>query len=768
MKKYLTLFFALFLSLSSFSSHLEGGQIFWEALGNDQYIFHVQLIRHDEPNSHILPSSILIENDIPNFGNIAVSRRSIESITKYCFEEHGRHLEIHSYSSNIVTISAPPQGTRYRFTYQECCRADSSAINVANLSQTYFFIDSYMWSTGANKSSGYFNLKEIFRNSSSNVIKLHGIPGRTDSTLTFSMAQTLDSAGVITNYTPGFDRLHPTSQNDTLLPDGTFIAGNTDSSYLSILSFGATHPNIGSSGFQSYVRLTTGFNFIDSLPTMNEPQYSLTASSNTYYVQNPSGAFITSTEKLDTLSFDFVVRDTSSIRGIGDSLIVYLGHSPFYNTAISKPVLLPINGSNQLNDTGSISFRFEWIVPADLPKGNHRFIVNVENNSCPANGINHIPIHIFSDDSTQYLTSLTCRNHSVTLEAPRVTGATYQWLPTTFLTNSNTRRPTCTPDSSISYVCLINGDSVLYAFVNVQPNNEIQLNAIPNGVSIANSQDYRPNPLLLYYNIAVETIQDTFVTKTTDGIYSMIADDSLGCYHTSQTWTVQDTAWIEHTFSPRINTWLYGNPVASYDVSISIQPTQGNFQELHQIVFPGLYEDPNQNSSFGCMLIVNGSGNQVGTATPYGNRSTIVTFSPPIDVSGKMLNFQFSMSGYRGTQYVVTGPLSTPDVQFIPQGSSGGYVVTPMVLRGKNGVGLNEPDAMSVEVYPQPASDWLAIKNIELEGEYRILDMSGKGIMRGLINPQEKISIAHIPSGTYILEWNNGESVHRDKVQILH
>jgi hypothetical protein len=98
-------------------SHELGGRISWEYLGNQQFIFHLELI--GDPTGISLPTSAAISY---GGGQIALSRDSIESIYIPYNQQNPpvKFAEIHHYSSALVTLSnLPPQG--FTFEYSSCC-----------------------------------------------------------------------------------------------------------------------------------------------------------------------------------------------------------------------------------------------------------------------------------------------------------------------------------------------------------------------------------------------------------------------------------------------------------------------------------------------------------------------------------------------------------------------------------------------------------------------------------------------------------------------
>lgn len=68
------------------------------------------------------------------------------------------------------------------------------------------------------------------------------------------------------------------------------------------------------------------------------------------------------------------------------------------------------------------------------------------------------------------------------------------------------------------------------------------------------------------------------------------------------------------------------------------------------------------------------------------------------------------------------------------------------VLSTSDALPLNE-----ISIYPNPATDFIYIRNMKDSGNYRIMDMAGRIILQGMINNQ-KIDVSSLIKGNYILQ----------------
>lgn len=73
-------------------------------------------------------------------------------------------------------------------------------------------------------------------------------------------------------------------------------------------------------------------------------------------------------------------------------------------------------------------------------------------------------------------------------------------------------------------------------------------------------------------------------------------------------------------------------------------------------------------------------------------------------------------------------------------------------------------EASNVELFPNPTSEVIFIKNGELIDSYTIYDLQGRAVQSGYKNAQV-ISLIDLPIGNYIFELKIGDSIKRIKIQ---
>ncbi len=106
-------------------------------------------------------------------------------------------------------------------------------------------------------------------------------------------------------------------------------------------------------------------------------------------------------------------------------------------------------------------------------------------------------------------------------------------------------------------------------------------------------------------------------------------------------------------------------------------------------------------------------------------------------------------------------PLISYDID--SNGSLTGQIVWMMSYSPNPSIGIEEKEALSVSVYPNPANDFVTI---EMEGSIEkvtILDISGKVVLSQENSTNNRIDVQSLPSGVYFLTVESSGSVGRAK-----
>lgn len=78
-------------------------------------------------------------------------------------------------------------------------------------------------------------------------------------------------------------------------------------------------------------------------------------------------------------------------------------------------------------------------------------------------------------------------------------------------------------------------------------------------------------------------------------------------------------------------------------------------------------------------------------------------------------------------------------------------------LEGKSAVAAKALPALEVKIYPNPSSSFIAIQNTEDKKlDFEIINMQGRSVLKGTASSGEKIAIAQLPMGQYIINITEG------------
>lgn len=71
----------------------------------------------------------------------------------------------------------------------------------------------------------------------------------------------------------------------------------------------------------------------------------------------------------------------------------------------------------------------------------------------------------------------------------------------------------------------------------------------------------------------------------------------------------------------------------------------------------------------------------------------------------------------------------------------------------------------TIRIYPNPVASTFVITNLDRDTEFELLDLQGKKVMTGIVNPDQEINIQSIPKGLYLLKLENSNLTRIIKMQ---
>ncbi|MCK9422691.1 MAG: T9SS type A sorting domain-containing protein [Bacteroidales bacterium] len=79
--------------------------------------------------------------------------------------------------------------------------------------------------------------------------------------------------------------------------------------------------------------------------------------------------------------------------------------------------------------------------------------------------------------------------------------------------------------------------------------------------------------------------------------------------------------------------------------------------------------------------------------------------------------------------------------------------------------GIDEPVTTSnVVIYPNPATQFLEITNLDRSTEYKFMDIQGRSVKSGVVFPSELVNLNDLPGGLYLLHLQNSKLLTTKKI----
>lgn len=767
-----TLFSIAFLlaSLFTFASHVDGGQLYWTALGNNQYVLRLQLIRWADGAG--LSATANINSNVPSRANINLTRIQIDSVTPECYAAV-RQYEIHTYESNVITIPSPSTGTPWIFTYSLCCMPNVTALNIDAVNSRAFYLKSTMYLAGANMSSPYIELHTVFHKKNSRNMLIPAI-SKNGRPVELNLSPLLDPDGTPYMYKPGFSATKPTSPLDTLMPSGLFISGNTDTAGLAYLSFTAVERDM-SGVIMTESNFTFGYSFRNPTPTVNDPDVTISSNSVQFNVIDTSLITIKSGMGHNiVLQLDANVNAGNS--SPNTSIIARLYSDAISHRNIPDPTLINRSGSGLL-DSGSISTEFLYTVPYGFPVGKTRFVVTFEDGNCPINGLSTRIIEI-ENSGQYYFEYAVCEGDSLQFTTP-VQGQTFSWYPTTGVSSPSDSVTFIKPNNSNIYRLIVDGDTVAryQLHINKATKPIIRMNSFAQ-IELLNENDYSEDQLLWFYTeVDGEKNKTSYATRH-EGLYhvrggprqcSMYSDSMQILLGSTRYLSLYDR-YVEPDFTPDLSSSFhtfifrvrFGTGYGPTDVQKIIIPkvTAGTGSNVIELEYT--------DESSGQTYIANGE------LLPDGHLefvlpTSVVTFNRTytFTLRAQSGSLTLSMGTHDGTPFS-TRHAEVITTRFYNNTIGVRYDLLPQIIfAGTGDISVSE-NPMEKRVYPQPADDFIIVEGATQNTHFEIINASGSAVMSQLLPENGRISTHGLPSGIYILKLENAKEMNVQKIVVSH
>lgn len=546
MRHFLKLFvisFLLFFSKSLLASHVPGGNITYECLGNNQY--RVTLTLYEDCGTAFASSSdetIDVISDCGHNLNMTLTNTVYQQeISQLCPSSMGQSecnggnlpgIYMHQWSG-IITL--PAQCTNWRFEFDDCCRNSSSNL-VGSSSDYYFYADLNNQVSPCNSSPTITAPPIPYYCVNQPVCYSLGIVETDGDSLVYSLVEALDNSTTPVQYQGGFSGASP-------------IQGITIDPTTGLINFIPT----AQGNYVVVIRVDEYLNGVLVGTIIQDFTFEIANCSNQIIscnnsnISNVQGSVTqtnsTTLEMCEGVPFSFDLTFTDP--DINDSLYIISNIN-----AVLAGSIVTYSYPNAPN-TSVMSMNVSWTPPPGSSNSNNAFTVTVRDNACPVSGQQTLVYNIDVIGSTYAGLDLTiCQGDTIGISASN--GTVFNWNsvsgePINVGTNfscdncaSTLVNPSITSTyevvSDLSGNC-VNRDTIT---VNVAPNftynitqssnssclgSEIQLDVIP---GTPNNYTYLWSPSTDLDN---PNIPNPILTPTVPGTfqYAVMVSSPLGC-----------------------------------------------------------------------------------------------------------------------------------------------------------------------------------------------------------------------------------------------
>jgi hypothetical protein len=112
------------------------------------------------------------------------------------------------------------------------------------------------------------------------------------------------------------------------------------------------------------------------------------------------------------------------------------------------------------------------------------------------------------------------------------------------------------------------------------------------------------------------------------------------------------------------------------------------------------------------------------------------------------------LTGFENCMFKFADIDNDNDLDILIAGTQSG-IRTTKLFTNNLALGVSYFENNSLNIYPNPSSDYIRVSSLLERTEYKISDVFGKKIKQGYLEPNEEINIQNISSGVFILTFEN-------------
>lgn len=788
MKKFYLLIFLLSFSLSSsFATHILGGEITWESLGNDQYVFHLTLYRDCAS-----PSACFATYTIDGPVSIPVSRYSLKNIfpscpdpsqSLSCTNYNGWTVEENRYKSDTVSLSSTIPASGYSFSYYQCCRT-TDCVNLSNPGSSGMFIESVMYQPNVNSPKPLTTLDYYLSGGES--LSFAASTGNPDDSLHYEFYTPKTLNGQNNSFSSGYSVNAPipgpalNPQNGAVDLDPTSGSLSYDFTVASSqLYFVGVEVESWKSGqpaavIRRDIALTAQPNSASNPPiaVVDTTAYpNINRNGDKYYTEVYLGD--TLNFRINAADFDLLPNSgvPESIKFTAEGMALdtaWNSNNNFSSKAHLSPVAPQSGFVRQLNN----NVEFNWAIGQEHLSGsssNYIFIFTFRDNSCATNARKSIQLEVKVNKGTSILRNTSnpkvqiCEGDTATLTGYTRSNS-YLWSPNSFISNGTNSTAQVFPLSSTWYYLEDPQNPGFKDSVYVEVEQRAGFN-----LSYANSlleldDSVNAGSRMWYYNgIPFSYAHDTLTPFAPGYYYVQLATQS--CEYLTDTVLVQPGSFS--VVQP--GNGAYNGYQTSVPGSIGLTFSLDGSGIITSINIPGLRDLEADASGYDLTLRIYDDMQQE-------QLKKSIQLQPPFDGLVRLpLNFSVAAgkdytialtgdTSYAFSFYENVGLPSTPwnnglHLKAYAEGAAGQFpqqptdYLIPLGIEVSNFVELQEHGKSNWKVFPNPAKETVYIQGLELGAEVTLSNSAGAVVHQQQATTDEmQIDRQDLPAGIYLLK----------------
>lgn len=764
--------FAFLIPKQSQATHAYGGQIYWDAVGNNEYVFYIDWMI--SCSAGFFPGPIDITTNAPGHSSGITLSHQWEKLMSPdcgpCSSSSWQDSHIH-YRSDTVYIPPASAGTPWNF-YVELSINYASLSNAANPTTVKNVAVAEMYRAGANKSSGR-SLWMDYLNPTGSQIQTHPYYPQGDSSYTQlvplwtgnSYATRLPMA-----YAAGYSATNPISPSDNFYePTGTLTFNSTV-----VGRFGFCVELNTFVGGELASRTYPGGSVYINQPNNNNnsaPNVSVQYGSMGWSTQD-SARFSTTAQAGDTVELFLFASDFDLNPNMVPQVIKARLDSQSQN-GMGSNLLMPIAPQSGLSAASTNNVKFEWILPAQVAPGRYSFLVSFTDDNCRPHAVRTVYLDVTVPFSTSSVQSI-CAGGSTTLSASSL-GSTYFWSPMTGLSNANSPTTIASPTVTTTYILYIDGAASEQVRVEVgQPAHPIVTVPNPLEIELINPSDFLSHYHTYYF--VPFAMNDTVVTAPGPGLYNVMGL-TPACTNWSDSVLIgaDSSATILSLTHPDTGIVLTLNAGDSFEQVFAIN--EGGSFFSNEMIWPGLNLTGKTGTASLSIQSSSMMSAESANAVPMAPHSASFNWSTAHDWNGRTVTARLTVdSGSVQVRVYTMGnfPQAMTSASGFSQVLSSEAVIdnivrlgltAPLVFKATNAVSLPEWD-QQLRIYPNPVHDNLHVQGLEPGINYAIIDMMGRNVLRGSLPNDGTIDVSPLTSGVYMVRFEREGEVIEERVVV--